>query len=225
MMRTGEIKLTYVDRRILESYSDMLDGLSNYLGAGYEIVLHSLENFSHSAIKVINGYHTGRNEGAPITDLALSMLEKIEENKSTKEVIYFSKNKKGEPLKSATIAIKGENERIIGLLCINFYLNTPLLEFIEGLSRGSNQPAIHGSIESYSANSHELVEETIQSIRNDVYADNSISAAKKNKEIIERAYARGIYNIKDAVQQTASILSMSKNTVYLHLRNLDSKKK
>lgn len=224
-MVTEEIKLTYVDRRILESYSGMLDGLSKYLGAGYEIVLHSLEDFSHSAIKVINGYHTGRKEGAPITDLALSMLEKIENNKSSTEVIYYSKNKKGEPLKSATIAIEGENGRIIGLLCINFYLNTPLLEFMEGMSRGSNQPAMHGNIESYSANSNELVEETIQAIRSEVYADNSISAAKKNKEIIERAYARGIYNIKDAVQQTAAILSMSKNTVYLHLRNLDSQKR
>lgn len=57
-MKNSEIKLTGVDRLILKSYSSMLDGLSKYLGTGYEMVLHSLEDFSHSAINVINGYHT-----------------------------------------------------------------------------------------------------------------------------------------------------------------------
>ena len=44
-----DIVLTMVDRQILQSYCDMLDGLSQYLGDGYEIVLHSLEDCNHSA--------------------------------------------------------------------------------------------------------------------------------------------------------------------------------
>ena len=70
-MPIGNLKLTSLDKKILHSYCQTLDGLSNYLGNGYEIVLHSLEDYEHSAIKVINGYHTGRAEGAPITDLDL----------------------------------------------------------------------------------------------------------------------------------------------------------
>ena len=58
-----DIVLTMVDRQILQSYCDMLDGLSQYLGDGYEIVLHSLEDCNHSAIKVINGFHTGMKKG------------------------------------------------------------------------------------------------------------------------------------------------------------------
>ena len=51
----------------------------------------------------------------------------------------------------------------------------------------------------------------------------TVSAAlmKKNKEIVKRAYEKGIYNLKDSVQITANILMMSKNTVYMHLRNLE----
>lgn len=41
------------------------------------MVLHSLEDTEHSVIKIINGHHTGRTEGMPITDLALQMLEEI----------------------------------------------------------------------------------------------------------------------------------------------------
>lgn len=106
-MPTGNLKLTSLDKKILHSYSQTLDGLSNYLGNGYEIVLHSLEDYEHSAIKVINGYHTGRTEGAPITDLALKMLEQIRRNEENDHgVIYFSTNVKGEPLKSTTIPVK-----------------------------------------------------------------------------------------------------------------------
>ena len=36
------VELTKTDKAILNSYNKMLDGLSMYLGEGYEIVLHSL---------------------------------------------------------------------------------------------------------------------------------------------------------------------------------------
>ena len=74
-MKDHHVKLTETDREILKSYSTMLEGLSMYLGEGYELVLHSLEDYSSSAVKVIHGLHTGRTEGAPLTDLALDLLE------------------------------------------------------------------------------------------------------------------------------------------------------
>lgn len=69
------IVLTPTDRLILSSFSNALDGFAEYLGDSYEFVLHSLEDTKNSVIKIINGYHTGRKVGAPITDLALQMLD------------------------------------------------------------------------------------------------------------------------------------------------------
>lgn len=219
------IELTPTDRLILASYCDMLDGLSRYLGDGYEIVLHSLEDCSHSAIKVINGFHTGRTEGAPITDLALTMLERIKNQRGAeKSITYFVKNKRGEPLKSTTIAITGENQRILGLLCINFYLNTAFGDFVkdflyEETPEGESPLALQS--ENFSANSVELVEHMVEQLRDEVMADPSISLSNKNKEIIHRLYAKGIFNLKDAVVKAAQILNISKNTVYLHLRHIE----
>ena len=73
-----EITLTSVDKAILNSYAAMVPGLSAYLGAHYEIVLHSLASLSNSVIAICNGHHTGRAVGSPITDLALQMLSEIE---------------------------------------------------------------------------------------------------------------------------------------------------
>lgn len=225
-MKGIDIQLTYVDKIILKSYCQMIDGISKYLGDGYEIVLHSLEDCSHSAIKVVNGFHTDRKEGAPITDLALSMLDRTKRQEGASQYItYFSRNKKGEPLKSATIAIEGENQRIIGLLCINFYLNTPLVDFLNAFTKDDlTEIKFPANLENFSSNSQELVEEIVKQVQQEVYDDSSITMQRKNKEIIQRLYAKGIYNMKDAVIKTAQILNMSKNTVYLHLRNLEAEK-
>ena len=144
-MAYQSVDLTLVDQEILNSYSNMIEGLACYLGEGYEIVLHSLENYEHSVINIINGSHTGRKIGAPITDLALNMLEKIE-NTDKDYITYFSTNKKGEPLKSTTIAIRGEKRRIIGLLCMNLYMNTSLNDFVKTLDAGVVRSAGDGKL-------------------------------------------------------------------------------
>lgn len=218
------MELTYVDRVILKSYSLMLEGLSEYLGSGYEFVLHSLEDYNHSVIKIINGYHTGRAEGAPITNLALSMLEKINgQSNGSGSIAYFSTNKKKEPLKSTTITIQGENKRIIGLLCINFYLNTPLNQVVEGLVRAdaADQPAPASSVENFAQNFSDMIESSVAEVRQEVYGDHAIAANCKNKEIVKRLSEMGVFRMKDAVVIAAQLLGISKNTIYMHLRNLE----
>ncbi len=122
MKLTGvQVKFTQEDRLILDSYCRMLNGLAEYMGTGYELVLHSLEDLEHSAICVLNS-HTGRSVGAPITELALTMLGKIYEQEQSETVCYTSTNKEGKPLRSCTIAIRGSGNRIIESspnLCVN----------------------------------------------------------------------------------------------------------
>ena len=60
---SGYLVLSPTDKVILESYKILVDGLSAYLGEGYEIILHSLEDLDHSVIKIINGHYTERCGG------------------------------------------------------------------------------------------------------------------------------------------------------------------
>ncbi len=214
-----KLQLSTIDQLILESYKQFLDGLSSYLGNSVEIVLHSLESLDHSAIKVINGLHTGRKEGAPITDLALQMLNKIEKDKSSSSEVYFTTNSKGEPLHSTTIAIKGERDRTIGLVCMNFYLNTPLIDIITQLFPVKQSLKTIAN-ENFSDDIADIITKSVTQERDKILQDTSISLNNKNKEIITSLHKQGIFNLKDSVVKTAEILEISKNTVYLHLRNL-----
>ena len=221
-MKVQEIQLTLIEQQILNSYCSILEGLADYLGSGYELVLHSLENFEHSVISIVHGEYTGREIGAPITNKALEMLKKFNENGISSET-YFSTNSKGEPLKSTTIAIKGENGRIIGLLCMNYYMNTSFCNFINSFIPPQNSKVVNMPVtETFASNVDDMILSTLEHVRHQVYNDSAISSSNKNKAIINLLYEKGIFQIKDSVPKVADLLGISKNTVYLHLRNYSS---
>ena len=218
------MKLTKTDKLILDSYASMMDGLSAYLGSPYEISLHSLEDYHHSVMKICNGYHSGRSAGAPITDLALNMLKRINDNDLSAIGEYTSYsviNDSGERLKSSTIPIFGENARLIGLLCINLYLDVPASELIQSLF---NPDADKHHKERFNNNLSESILAEVAEAKALVMHDDTVHSTNKNKEIIRILYNKGIFDIKDSVMQVADILGISKNTVYLHLRKLESRK-
>lgn len=212
----NEIQLTLVDKEILNSYCKMIKGLAQYLGSSYEIVVHSLSDLEHSVIAITNGQYTGRSVGAPITDRALDMLQRFRENGTSSET-YFSTNSHNELLKSTTIAIRGENNRIIGLVCMNFYMNSPFSEILR--SYLPDDHSIFPSEETFASNADDMIISTVNAVKDRINADPSISASNKNKAIIYALSDKGIFKIKDSVTRVASMLGISKNTVYLHLRS------
>jgi len=219
-MKHKPISLSKGDIAILESYKIMAEGLANYLGEGYEVVVHSLGNLEHSVIKIINGHHTGRKDGSPITDLGLSMIKTINESKKEKYLAYFNKTASGEPLKSTSVAILGEKGNAIGLFCINFYLNTPLSTIMESFNPLNNDCNQSTFSESFVENVDELLKISLKEASDKVYNDRLISTSNKNKEIITILYEKGIFNFKDAVIKIADMMGISKNTVYMHIRNI-----
>lgn len=211
-----QMKLTKTDRKILYSYIPVMESLAAYLGNSFEIVLHSLEDYDHSVIGIINGEHTGRTVGAPITDLAMNMLDELSKGKPA--TVYFSNNKKGEPLKSTTIAVRGEEDRIIGLICINMYLNTPMSDLLASLV--PDRPAgAAAPQENFASDTNELIGTTLELVREAVMRDETILPSNKNKAIVEELYRRGMFRLKDAVVIVANKMGISRNTIYMHIRN------
>lgn len=214
------MKLTKTDKVIMDSYASMIEGLSAYLGSAYEISLHSLEDYNHSVVKIMNGYHSGRSAGAPLTDLALNMLKRItDQGLSATEsyTAYNAINSAGEHLKSSTIPVIGENGRVIGILCINFYMDSPLSEILQSLAGNNSARTEH---EHFASSTTDTISEAVNDARNQVMLNASIPAVNKNKELIRILYEKGIFRIKDSVIEVANALGISKNTVYLHLRTV-----
>ncbi len=74
-------------------------------------------------------------------------------------------------------------------------------------------------IESFTQDVDEMIAEAVTQTLEEVIGNPEITTINKNKEIIIRLEEKGIFNIKDAVVKVAEQLEISKNTVYMHLRN------
>ncbi|WP_106767864.1 helix-turn-helix transcriptional regulator [Paenibacillus faecalis] len=210
------------DRAILQSYDSIVEGLADYLGDASEIVLHSLEDYQHSVIKIANGHHTGRELGAPITNLALQMLNEIKRSNSKQAISYFTKSKNNRLMKSSTIAIRGESGKIIGLLCINMNLDDSFSGFMKTFLPQPDLEAREQQ-EHFASSVEDMILETIERTIETVDSSPDISYANRNKHIIGLLQDRGVFNMRDAVTIVANALKITKHTVYLHLRNHTSK--
>ena len=70
-------------------------------------------------IAIANSHISGRKLGAPLTNMALSILRDKSYERMDYHLHYYSINVNGKDLRSSTFFIK-DNGKLIGLLCINF---------------------------------------------------------------------------------------------------------
>ncbi len=80
MMSVKQVRFTNEDREALKSYYRLADTIADLIGPHCEVVIHSFESLENSVVKIVNGHHTGRKIGSPITDLGLRMWSRFEKN-------------------------------------------------------------------------------------------------------------------------------------------------
>lgn len=212
--------LTEKDKAILNSYIAVAEGTAEFWGENCEVVIHNLSRLDASVMKIVNGHLSGRQIGSPISEVTLSFVNKMLANPGLRHVTYFAKNKRGDAFKASISAIEGEKGNIIGLFCINFYLTASLLSLLQNFTPNTKTENDNIS-ETFVENAEELMLNALEEAKKSVYDNLSISSSNKNKEIVSILYQKGIFNLKDSVITIANHLGISKNTVYMHIRNMN----
>lgn len=202
------------DHAILASYFPVVDGIAALLGEHCEIVLHSLEFLEHSAIYIVNGHNTDRKIGSPITDRALKSLHNMQTDSVSKP--YFTRAKGGVLMKSITIAIRNGKQHVIGLICININLDVPVSQFLNSFIA----PQETDNNVNFASSVEDLVAQTIESTIEEIQADRNVANNNKNRQIVLSLFEKGIFDIKDAINQVAERLDISRHTVYLYIRQI-----
>ncbi|MGU0043127.1 helix-turn-helix transcriptional regulator [Escherichia coli] len=172
-----------------------------------------------SAIHIANGEHTGRKIGSPITDLALRMLHDMTGADSSVFKRHFTRAKSGVLMKSLTIAIRNREQRVIGLLCINMNLDVPFSQ-IMSIFVLPETPDVGSSV-NFASSVEDSVTQTLEFTIEEVNADCNVSNNAKSSNCAESLRERD-FDIKDAINQVADRLNISKHTVYLYIRQFKS---
>ena len=220
-----QVKLTEADYAVLESYEIMCDALSEYLGDGYEIVLHSLGEDDYFIRKIIKGHYSNRTVGSAADNYPLRIIERIiqqHESGGTASSVYFSDNHKGELFRTMSAGIFGAGGRLIGLLCINFYMDTPLSHIVQQLYPTSEVIRKKTGADEEQSFS-EIIERVVAAAEESVMADTSIPPKLRRREVIRRLFDAGIFDLKGSVAACAKLMGIQASTIYMHIRRLNKK--
>ncbi|HOG17928.1 MAG: YheO-like PAS domain protein [Syntrophaceae bacterium PtaU1.Bin231] len=210
----------------IKKFIPWVDALAETFGKNCEVVLHDLCNLDRSIVKIANGHITGRDVGAPITDMGLRLFEENKQSRKDTAVIgYRTRTKEGRELKSTTLFIRNDKGDTVGCLCINIDL-TPYLStknLIDQLCQtASRQDAAgeNGSPEKFLSDVDSLMEQLIEKAVKKVNKP-IVSLSKADKlQMMRDLKKEGFFLIKGSVKKLSGELGISVPTTYKYLEEI-----
>lgn len=221
---------------LLQHYMKLTEFLGQALGPDYEVALHDLTDKNRSIIAIANNHVSGREIGAPLTNVALKILMDKSYLTQDYRLHYRGVSANGKTLRSCTQFIK-QNGKLIGMLCINFddsryqMISDDILrlchpnafvekhyQFEESLVVGSNidvssDERFHNSI---GAVASDAVSRELEALGITV---DRLTPEERIK-IISSLEASGTFLLKGAVKDVADALHCSQASVYRYLSQI-----
>lgn len=192
-------------------------GLATQFGSNCEVVVHDIQqDYEESIIAIENGHITRRKVGDGGSEIVLQVL-KSSDDVQNDHLNYLTKTQDGKILKSSSIYIRDDNNKITGILSINFNMT----DFMVGESAMR-------SILSHSGEERiepELIPTNVQELL-DILIDESCNLVGKpvsimNKEDKTRAIqyldSKGAFLVKKSGDRVAEHFGISKYTLYNYL--------
>lgn len=213
------------NEELLQLFVPLVDFLGAVLGRNAEILLHDVSTPEQSVIAICNGFHSGRQVGSSMTNLALQ----IQEDKHYKGRDYIANYRavtQDKIYQASTYYIKNNGE-LIGMLCINIDTSASreLLQSIKQFLENANfmpadsdvQPEIEEKLDLPIVSfADSVIEKTI--------ADSGVPPRRmtsdEKKEIVKKLHEQGIPRMKGAVSAIAKQLNLSESTVYRYISQL-----
>jgi predicted transcriptional regulator YheO len=183
-------------------------------------VIHSLENFDNSIVKIVNSHLSCRSVGGPLTDLALRVLRDFLHKGTYQPKTYFTRNKNGRLMKSSTILLFNTAGNPIGMFCINLDLSAPLSDFLSSFLPDSlSHPT---ETETFGINTNEVIERALEDAIDALDRNPGISVRLRNKTIVIQLYQGGIFDLKGSVKLVANRLELTEHSIYKYIREVQS---
>ena len=225
-----------VPNPLLQQYIKLTEFLGLALGPDYEVALHDLANKDHSIIAIANSHISGRKLGAPLTNMALSILRDKSYERMDYHLHYYSINVNGKDLRSSTFFIKDSGE-LIGLLCINFddsryrdvcdrilslchpdlfvtdVLAQPLPENEDGVSARSSPEKFRNSADAVALDAINRELERMGVTPEQL-------TPEKRLQVIAALESGGLFLLKGAIKSAAAALGCSTASIYRYLSQI-----
>ena len=204
---------------LLQHYIKLTEFLGQALGPDYEVALHDMTDKNRSIVAIANNHISGREIGAPLTNVALKILMDKSYETQDYRLHYCGLSAEGKTLRSSTMFIK-HNGKLVGMLChpdifIDDHIAPQQAEPGDPFPRAvpATTESFHNSIDAVAGDAvgREL-------IRLGVTADRL--TPDERMQIIASLENGGIFLLKGAVKDVADALHCSQASVYRYLSQI-----
>ena len=219
---------------LLQQYAKLTEFLGAALGPDFEVALHDLTDKNRSIIAIANNHISGREIGAPLTNMALSILKERRYESADYMLNYYGISVNGKDLRSNTFYIK-QNGRLIGMLCINFddsryrKLSQDILSlchpdpFSDMLHPELTQelyPEFREDPEKFRNSTEAVVADAIARKLEQMGCTPQRLTPEERLQIIASLDEGGIFLLKGAVKDAAAALYCSQASIYRYLNQI-----
>ncbi|HYE09735.1 MAG TPA: PAS domain-containing protein [Patescibacteria group bacterium] len=203
---------------ILKNMIPLVEGIANTFGKNCEVVLHDVRNPDNSIVTIANGHVTNRVVGGPMSEYGLADLRKGSFDKN--RVNYLKKTKDGRILKSTSMYIKDEQDKLIGFLCINldiseFTVMRNIINEFTFINDDMNFVSAEGNGTEDTINDvlARIVDKVLESMGKPV----AFLSKEEKVHIVQLLEGQGVFLVKGAIDYVAKVLCVSRYTIYNYL--------
>ena len=218
---------------LLSYYVRLTEFLGRALGPDYEVALHDLTDDHCSIIAITNNHVSGREVGAPLTNVGLKVLKDKSYEQTDYMLHYPGVSASGKSLRSSTLFIK-DGEELVGMLCINFddsrfqSVSEQIMQlchpdsFVETsfqFDEGRVNDIRHTSTaaERFHNSIHGVAGDAVSRELNQMGLTADRLTADERLGIVAALEPQGIFLLKGAVKEVADTLQCSQATIYRYL--------
>ncbi len=207
----------------LEVVRRLMPGLAQMLGPSCEIVLHDLTRMDASIV-AMEGNVTGRRLGDGATNYLVSMVQKYGDD-APNCINYKNILPDNRVLRSTTLYIHDDSDKVVGALCINQDVTDALAarRLLEQATRFADEeesPAGEAPAEVFSSNVTEMMETIVNT--EVALSQHAVAYMQKDEKLrlVRSLDARGVFDVRGAVEYVAKRLGVTNYTVYNYLKEV-----
>lgn len=203
---------------ILKRYEPIADMIHATFGSNCEVVIHDLRNVQSSLV-YIQGNVTGREVGAPTTEVILKQLRQ-HGNEVKDKLGFTTRTTDGKMVKTSISFIRNDEGEVIGYLGINFditafsMVNQVIKEFTTVYDAEDSSNHLD---ESYAKNIDEVFHHLISSVTLEIGVPIPEMSRNERIRFVQKLEERGAFLIQGSGDRIANVLGVSKQTIYNYL--------
>ena len=213
------MKMDKKNQDILTHYIKVGEVVAEMFSPYLEVIVHDLTNPNQSIIAIFNSHITGRKIGDGTSDIG---YKKLSNELPDKIVNYSNKSPSGVELKSSSLTIRNDNNKIIGSMGFNFDLShfVNIREFIDLFSKSVEMKELPKKEEFFMWS----IKTEIQQALNKYLMMNKLQSKVLTRDdklkVISYMKNKGYISKKGAKTIISELLAISRPTLYKYLKEI-----